>query len=130
MIRKLASAACSFTLCGAFLLPVSVEAGQNRAPDNTAVNKQDRNANSPTADQAKNNRSDTDLMKNIRHDVVNDKSLSSYGHNVKIVASHGRVTLKGPVHTAEEKQAIEEHARRYAGDGNIDNQMTVKNDRK
>jgi osmotically-inducible protein OsmY len=128
MVRKLAQAVCSFALCGAFLLPVRVDARQNRTPDNTAANKQDRNANSPTADQAKNNLSDRDMMKNIRHDVVNDKSLSTYGHNVKVIASHGKVTLKGPVHTEEERQAIKEHARRYAGDGNIDDQMTVKGD--
>jgi osmotically-inducible protein OsmY len=40
------------------------------------------------------------------------------------------VTLKGPVHSEEEKQAIEEHARKYAGDRNVDNQITVKGDRK
>jgi osmotically-inducible protein OsmY len=74
--------------------------------------------------------SDTEMMKKIRHDVVADKSLSTYGHNVKIIASRGRVTLKGPVHTEQEKQAIEEHARKYAGDGNVDDQITVKGDRK
>ena len=58
-------------------------------PDNTAVNKHDKNA--PTADQAKSNMSDRDMMKNIRHDVVKDKSLSTYGHNVKIIAEHGNV---------------------------------------
>jgi osmotically-inducible protein OsmY len=127
MTKKVVRVVCSFAFCGAFLLPVRVEA-QNRAPDNTSVNKQDRNANAPTADHAKNNTSDQDMMKNIRHDVVSDKSLSTYGHNVKIIASHGKVTLKGPVHSEEERQAIKEHARRYAGDGNIDDHMTVKGD--
>jgi osmotically-inducible protein OsmY len=128
---KFAPSVCVLVIGTVMLvLPHATEATQNRAPDNTAVNKQDRNANSPTADQAKNNMSDRDMMKNIRHDVVSDKSLSTYGHNVKIVASHGRVTLKGPVHSEEEKRAIEEHARKYAGDGNVDNQITVKGDRK
>ncbi len=130
MINKLAPAVCVLALGAAMMLPTGAYAMQNRAPDNTAVNKQDRNANSPTADQAKNSMSDRDMMKNIRHDVVSDKSLSTYGHNVKIIASHGRVTLRGPVHSDEEKRAIEEHARRYAHDGNIDNQITVKGDRK
>jgi osmotically-inducible protein OsmY len=120
---------CVVTLGAAMMLPATAQDTQ-RAPDNTAVNKQDRNPNSPTADQAKNNMSDRDMMKNIRRDVVSDKSLSTYGHNVKIIASHGHVTLKGPVHSEEEKRAIEEHARKYAGDGNVDNQLMVKGDRK
>jgi osmotically-inducible protein OsmY len=117
-------------LGGALVLPVAAQEGQNKAPDNTAVNKQDRNATQPTADNASNKLSDREMTKKIRQDVVADKSLSTYGHNVKIIASNGRVTLKGPVHTEEEKQAIEEHARKYAGDGNVDNQLTVKGDRK
>jgi osmotically-inducible protein OsmY len=130
MLNKFAPVVCAFALGTVFMLPPSVDAMQNRPPDNTAANKQDRDANSPTADQAKNNMSDRDMMKNIRRDVVSDKSISTYGHNVKIIASHGKVTLKGPVHSEDEKRAIEEHARKYAGDGNVDNQITVKGDQK
>jgi hyperosmotically inducible periplasmic protein len=130
MLNKFAPAVCVFALSSALMLPLSMDGMQNRPPDNTAANKQDRDANSPTADQAKNNLSDRDMMKNIRRDVVKDKSISTYGHNVKIIASHGKVTLKGPVHSEEEKQAIEQHARRYAGEGNVDNQISVKGDGK
>jgi osmotically-inducible protein OsmY len=107
----------------------TVEAAQNREPDNTAVNKQDRAASKPTADQAKNNTSDREIARHIRQDVVHDKSLSTYGHNVKIIAKSGKVTLRGPVHSEDEKRAIEEHARKYAGDGNVTNEVTVKEDR-
>jgi osmotically-inducible protein OsmY len=130
MLKNLKPAVCALALGIAALVPAVAQDDHARAPDNTAVNKQDRNANSPTADQGKNNKSDVQLQKNIRHEVVSDKSLSTYGHNVKIVASHGHVTLRGPVHYDEEKKAIEEHARKYAGDGNVDNQITVKGDRK
>lgn len=127
---KFAPVVCVFALGTALTLPLTAQDPQNRAPDNTAVNKQDQNSNTPTADQAKNNMSDRDMMKNIRHDVVHDKALSTDGHNVKIIASHGKVTLKGPVHSDDEKQAIEQHARKYAGDGNVDDQITVKGDHK
>jgi osmotically-inducible protein OsmY len=130
MLYKFAPALCALTLGAALTLPVRAQDTQNGAADNTAVNKRDRDANSPNADRAKNNMSDRDMMKNIRRDVVSDKSLSTYGHNVKIVASHGKVTLRGPVHSEEEKHAIEEHARKYAGDGNVDDQITVKGDQK
>lgn len=126
MNRSFKSMLCGFALSGALLAPSAIYAAQNRAPDNTAVNKQDRDSPQPTADQAKNSSSDRDLEKNIRRDVVHDKSLSTYGHNVKIIADHSKVTLRGPVQSEDEKRAIEEHARKYAGDGNVTNELTVK----
>ncbi len=125
---KSASVLSVLALAGMLVAPAALSARQEHAPDNTATNKQD--ANSQTADKAKNNMSDREMKKNIRHDVVNDKSISTYGHNVKIIADHGKVTLKGPVHSDDEKKMIEEHARKYAGDGNVDNQIMVKADHK
>jgi len=130
MKRSFARTVCGIVLSGAFLLPASIEAAQAQTPDNTAVNKRDRSTASPTADQGKNNMSDLQLQKHIRHDVFKDKSLSTYGHNVKIVATHGKVTLRGPVHTDDEKKTIEEYARKYAGDGNVTDELTVKGDNK
>ena len=131
MYRSLTSALCGIVLSGAFLMGSTLFTAQdqNTAPDNTRVNKADRNNSQPTADQAKNNMSDRELQKNIRRDVVQDKSLSTYGHNVKIISQHGTVTLRGPVHSEDEKRAIEEHARKYAGDGHVNNELTVKGDR-
>jgi hyperosmotically inducible periplasmic protein len=127
MIKNFTSAFSTALLVAMLSLPASAVTVQQQ-PDNTAMNKQDKNA--PTADQAKSNLSDRDMMKNIRRDVVKDKSLSTYGHNVKIISEHGKVTLKGPVHSEDEKKAIEEHARKYAGDSNVDNQISVKTDAK
>jgi hyperosmotically inducible periplasmic protein len=99
-------------------------------PDNTKVNKQDRDKMQPTADQAKNGKSDREIMQNIRRAVVGDKSLSTYAHNVKIIAKNGKVTLKGPVHTADEKKTVESKAAEVAGEGNVSSQITVKGDSK
>jgi hyperosmotically inducible periplasmic protein len=132
MHRSLKSALCGIVLSGAFLLAGSLQAAvqdRSTAPDNTRVNKADRDASQPTADQGKNNMSDRDLEKHIRREVVKDKSLSTYGHNVKIISQHGTVTLRGPVHSEDEKRAVEEHARKYAGDGHVNNELTVKGDR-
>jgi hyperosmotically inducible periplasmic protein len=96
------------------------------APDNTKANQQDRTAQSPSADQAKNNSSDREVMKQIRREVVQDKSLSSYAHNVKIVSKNGKVTLRGPVQSDQEKQTIEQYAKKYAGDQNVSNELSVK----
>jgi len=99
------------------------------AADNTKVNKRDRNKSEPTADQAKDNTSDREIMQRIRKAVVGDKSLSTYAHNVKIIAEHGKVTLKGPVRSAEEKQTVEAKAVEVAGAGNVVNELTVKPDK-
>ena len=96
-------------------------------PDNTKVNRQDRNANQPTADQQKNNASDLDLTKNIRRSIVEDKSLSSYAHNVKVISQNGTVTLKGPVKSEAEKSAIVSKAVSLAGGADkVIDQMSVK----
>lgn len=123
-----------FILTAALALALGGVAGaQDKpvAPDNTKVNKQDRAPGAPTADQQKENRSDRELTAEIRKAITSDKSLSTYAHNVKIITQHGVVTLKGPVHTEEEKAAIEAKAAQIAGAGTrIDNQITVKGDSK
>jgi len=75
-------------------------------PDNTKVNKRDRNAGEATADQQKVNAADRDLTKRIRQSVMADKSLSTYAHNIKIISQDGAVTLKGPVKSEDEKRAV------------------------
>src|SRR5579864_8197854 len=77
------------------------------APDNTRMNRPDRNGGAPTAEQQKENNSDRDLSRRIRQEIQKDKSLSTYGHNVKIISQNGVVTLKGPVRSEEEKSEIE-----------------------
>ena len=104
----------------------AIAAPQTPAADNTKMNKRDRDKSQPTADQAKNSKSDVQIMKEIRQAVVGDKALSTYAHNVKIIAKHGKVTLKGPVHTAEEKSSIEAKATEVAGAGNVTNQISIK----
>jgi len=99
--------------------------GQQSAPDNSKTNKRDRDKSSPTADRQKMNATDRDLAKRIRSAIVDDKSLSTYAHNIKIVAQDGKVTLKGPVRSEEEKSAIETKVTEVAGAGNVINQLEV-----
>ena len=96
-------------------------------PDNTKVNKRDRSANEPTADQQKMNKEDRELAKKIRSAIVKDKSLSTYAHNVKVIVQNGTVILKGPVHSEEEKKSIESKAVEAAGGAdNVPNELSVK----
>jgi len=96
-------------------------------PDNTKVNKQDRNAGQPTADQQKMNKADRDLSAHIRKSLMADKSLSTYAHNIKVISQDGVVTLKGPVHSEDEKKAIVAKAVEVAGSADkVVDQITVK----
>ncbi len=54
-----------------------------------------------------------------------DKSLSTYAHNVKIIATNGVVTLRGPVRSEDEKAAIEAKAKAVAGMAGVRNRLTV-----
>ena len=99
--------------------------GQQSAPDNSKTNKRDRDKSSPTADRQKMNPTDRDLAKRIRSAITDDKSLSTYAHNIKIISQDGKVTLKGPVRSEEEKSAIETKATEVAGAGNVINQLEV-----
>jgi hyperosmotically inducible protein len=96
-------------------------------PDNTKVNKRDRDPNEATADRQKMNPEDRALTRKIRRAIMADKSLSSYGHNVKIVSQNGTVTLKGPVHSDDEVKSIMAKATEAAGSPDkVVNQMSVK----
>ncbi len=101
---------------------------QNSAPsaDNTKVNKRDRKEGAVTADQQKENSNDRELTANIRRALMDNKDLSTYAHNVKIVTRNGMVTLKGPVRSAEEKQTVEAKATEMAGAGKVKSMLAVK----
>ena len=114
----------ALTLAGALLIPV-LSAGAQTPADNTKVNKQDRAKGAATADQQKENSSDRDITQKIRRALVDDKTLSTYAHNVKVITQDGRVTLKGPVETADEKKTVEAKASEVAGDGNVTNQISI-----
>jgi hyperosmotically inducible periplasmic protein len=96
-------------LCAASVIvsvPVTAQTPDSPQPDNTSVNKRDRDAGQATADQQKNNRPDRELTQNIRKSIMADKALSSYAHNIKIISQNGTVTLKGPVKSEDEKQSV------------------------
>ena len=105
---------------------LALEDNAKSKADNTSVNKRDREKGAVTADQAKENVTDRELMQKIRKSVMEDKSLSTYAHNVKIIATNGKVTLKGPVRSEEEKRSIEAKAVEVAGSGNVVNELTIK----
>jgi hyperosmotically inducible periplasmic protein len=96
------------------------------APDNAEVNQRDKNPSEPTADQQKDAVADRATTRKIRQALIQDKALSTYAHNIKIITRNGMVTLKGPVRSEDEKKAVEAKAAEIAGDSNITSNLDVK----
>jgi osmotically-inducible protein OsmY len=115
---------------GSLLLGVSLTAApspryqdaQQPAPDNT---KQNKNQTNPSADQQKMNDADRTLTRKIRKAIHEDTTLSTYAHNIKVISQDGKVTLRGPVRSDEEKTNIEAKAVAAAGQGNVSNELQV-----
>ncbi len=95
--------------------------------DNTARNVRDRDERAVTPLDQGNSKADVATTAQIRKEIIAGKDMSVNAKNVKIITNQGRVTLRGPVNTAEEKRIIGEIANRIAQSENVDNQLDVKN---
>jgi hyperosmotically inducible protein len=95
---------------------------QQPAPDNTKTNK-DQPA--PTADDQKMNAADREITQKIRKSIHQDTSLSTYAHNIKIISQNGKVTLRGPVRSEDDKKNLQAKAVAVAGDGNVTNLLEI-----
>ena len=129
--------AMAFVVAAGSMLPSQAQTAQTGSnaenpqtgtnADNTKMNSQEHDKDSATtAGQQKENRSDRDITQEIRRSITSDKSLSTYAHNVKIITRDGQVTLKGPVHSDDEKKAIEAKATEIAGQNKVTNELNVK----
>jgi hyperosmotically inducible periplasmic protein len=98
--------------------------------DNTKRNSSEQNRNSNTAEKQSNSKDDLALTQKIRQAVMKDGSLSMDAKNVKIIAQDGKITLKGPVESQQEKDTIATEAGEIAGKDKVDNQLEVKSEKK
>ncbi len=94
--------------------------------DNTKINVRDRDERTLTPLNQGNSKADVDTTAQIRKEVMAGQKMSVNAKNVKIITANGRVTLRGPVNTAEEKRLIGEIANKIATQENVDNQIEVK----
>lgn len=95
------------------------------AADNSRVNKRDAQHDTTTPVDQPNDKADLKVAADARSAIVKDKSLSTKAHNVKLVASGGTVTLRGPVASADEKAKIETLVTAVPGVTGVDNQLDV-----
>jgi hyperosmotically inducible protein len=100
-------------------------AQQHQDADNTGRNVRDRGESVTPSDQS-NAAADVETTAKIRKAIVSDDNLSTNAHNVKIVTRDGAVTLRGPVKSAAEKDAIAAKAQQVAGVKRVDNQLEIE----
>jgi hyperosmotically inducible periplasmic protein len=94
-------------------------------PDNTAINSRDQAPGAITAGAQGQGKSDVDVTADIRRRIMNG-NLSITAQNVKVICQNGKVTLRGPVNTQEEKDSIGGMANDVAGADNVDNELEIK----
>jgi sporulation protein YlmC with PRC-barrel domain len=68
---------------------------------------------------------DTAMTAQVWKEILDGKGMSANAKKVKIITIDGRVTLRGPVDSDEEKRLIGEIAIRLARSGNVENQLEV-----
>jgi len=112
-------------LCGSTVIanPAPLLQDPPPAADNT---KKNQDQTPPAADRQKANPSDRAITQKIRKALVSDTSYSTSAKNVKIITTGGRVTLRGPVKSPEEKTGVAAIAKSVAGDANVDDQLEIK----
>lgn len=98
-----------------------VIARQDISPNPRVVSQQD----GITVGDQSNRPADLETVKRIRRELMKDDSLSTKAKNVKVIVANNGVTLKGPVNTAAEREAILKHAYITAPKHRIYNQMSV-----
>ena len=92
--------------------------------DNTGVNVRDRDTAAKTPIDQNENQADINITATIRKQVV-DTEMSTDAHNVKIITQDGKVTLRGPVKSDDEKKKIEEIAHSVAGADKVESQLEI-----
>jgi len=95
------------------------------AADNSGINVRDRDTNNLTPGDQGTTQSDIDITQRIRKQLVMNTDYSVDAKNIKIITANGKVTLRGPVNSDNEKSGIETLAQNIAGNGNVDDQLEV-----
>jgi hyperosmotically inducible periplasmic protein len=123
-LRRLLLPLGSMVFCASLMATAAprYQDNQQTLPDNT---KKNRDQASPTADQQKMNPADRAITQKIRKAIHQDESLSTYAHNIKIITQNGKVTLRGPVRSEDEKNHLQAKAVAVAGEENVTNQLEV-----
>jgi len=95
------------------------------APDNSGINARDTQNGPLTPEDQSSRVADLNLTQKVRQAITGDKTLSVNAKNIKIISIGGKVTLRGPVKTPEERDRVASMANQVAGASNVNNQLEV-----
>ncbi|HUQ72766.1 MAG TPA: BON domain-containing protein [Planctomycetaceae bacterium] len=115
----------ALALCGCDRPAVTPTTTGSPPKDNTAINERDQSPVAKTPIDQDENTADVAITADIRKQVVAQPNFSVNAQNVKIITSQGKVTLRGPVATQQEIDAIAKIAEQVAGATNVDNQLEL-----
>lgn len=97
--------------------------------DNTRQNTADRDQRTKTPIDQSNTETNTKISADIRRAIMDDSTMSMDAQNCKVITdASGVVTLRGPVASQAEKDAIEAKAKAVAGVTRVVNELEVKRD--
>lgn len=95
-------------------------------PEAGAVQPGDQGGLGKTAEDQSVEKEDVEISRKIRREITKDDSLSISARNVKIITERGKVTLRGPVKSEDEKEKVFQVAQQIAGKDKVENQLEVK----
>lgn len=107
--------------------PGSLSDNTAKQADNTGRNVRDRSDATVTPEDQSQAKDDVELTRRIRKAVTDNNELSTNAKNIKIIDSgNGKITLRGPVNSADEQEKILNLTKGIDGVQSIDNQLEVK----
>lgn len=98
---------------------------ERSSPDNTNVNKRDRDEQTLTPLDQSNTKADRNITQAIRQSIMK-RDFSTDAKNIKIITQNGEVTLRGPVNSSAEVDKIAELAKAVPGIKTLNNRLEVK----
>lgn len=98
---------------------------EHAKPNNTEVNKRDRDERTLTPMDQSNTQADIDITQAIRKALMKQE-LSLDAKNIKVITRGGEVTLRGPVSSKAEVQKIVKIAKKVPGINALNNELEVK----
>lgn len=101
--------------------PTAIEGA---TPDNTGVNKRDRDERTKTPLDQSLTKADQEITRAIRK-LIMQQELSMNAKNVKVITQNGEVTLRGPVESRAEVEKIVSLAKTVPSVKTLHNQLEV-----
>src|SRR5512133_1597458 len=74
--------------------------------NNSGRNERDRSGNTLTPGDQGGSQADRDITQKVRRAITSNDQLSTDAKNVKVITINGKVTLRGPVNSAQEQQTL------------------------